>query len=74
MTKEKILEQLTKTGNTTFKIVNFELNMTSSIFLPVSKINEIRRTSFEAYEKHILKNDKHILQKTSLKFEKNKYI
>ena len=74
MTKEKIFEQLNKTGNTPFKIANFELNMTSSIFLPVSKINEIRRTSFEAYEKHILQNDKHILQKTSLKFEKNKYI
>ena len=74
MTKEKIFEQLNKTGNTPFKIANFELNMSDSIFLPVSKINEIRRTSFEAYEKYLLQNDKHNLAKTSIKFEKNKYV
>lgn len=74
MTKEKIFEQLNKTGNTPFKIANFELNMSDSIFLPVSKINEIRRTSFEAYEKYLLQNDKHNLAKTSIKFEKSKYV
>lgn len=74
ITEEKIFEQLNKTGNTPFKITNFKLNMQDSIFLPISKINEIRRTSFEAYENFLLKNDNHNLAKTSIKFEKNKYV
>lgn len=74
MTEDKIFEQLNKTGNTPFKITNFKLNMQDSIFLPISKINEIRRTSFEAYENFLLKNDNHNLAKTSIKFEKNKYV
>ncbi len=53
LTKEKLEEQLRKTGNTPFEINNLDILLEDNLFLPVSKINEIRRLSFEAYENHL---------------------
>lgn len=54
ITKEKLIEQFTKTGNTPFQIENIDVEMENNIFLPISKINELRRTAFNAYEKFFL--------------------
>ena len=52
--KNKVEEQLRKTGNTPFEFENLEIDLDDNLFIPVSKINEIRRDALEAYENHIL--------------------
>lgn len=58
ITKEKLIEQFNKTGNTPFQIENIKINMKDNIFLPISKINELRRTAFNAYETFFLEENK----------------
>lgn len=41
--KEKIEEQLLKTGNTIYSIYKLEISMDENIFVPVKIINEVRR-------------------------------
>lgn len=66
LTSEKIISQFSKTGNTPFEIRNLNLNLDDELFLPVSVQNEIRRTAFEAYEKHVLFTDVRTIEKTNL--------
>lgn len=71
ITKEKIIEQFSKTGNTPFQIKDIEVNMENNIFIPISQINELRRTSFNAYETFFLEEIKRprILKETLKKFK-----
>ncbi len=48
--REKIEEQIKKTGNTPFEVSGLTISLDDNLFLPVSKINEVRRMSFDAYE------------------------
>ena len=41
--KERILEQLTKLGDTPFVVEKCDIDISSSIFVPISKLNELRR-------------------------------
>ncbi len=41
-----IKKNLSKSGNTPFEVINMEVRFTNNWFLPISKINEIRRTVF----------------------------
>ena len=43
MSKERIKEILSKTGNTPFKVKNIELEIDDNIFIPVGLLNEFRR-------------------------------
>ncbi len=54
--QNKIEEQIRKTGNTPFEIDNLEIEMDDNLFLPISKINEVRRNAFEEYERYVLAN------------------
>ena len=42
-----IKKNLSKSGNTPFEVINMEVRFTNNWFLPISKINEIRRTVFD---------------------------
>ena len=42
-----IKKNLSKSGNTPFEVINIEIRFTNNWFLPISKINEIRRTVFD---------------------------
>jgi 23S rRNA 5-hydroxycytidine C2501 synthase len=44
---ENIQKNLSKTGNTPFIVDGIELNLAQNWFLPISKINEIRRAALE---------------------------
>ena len=65
-TKEKIEEQLRKTGNTPFEIQSLNMDVDSNIFLPVSKINEIRRNAFQNYEEQLINSFSRSIQKEKL--------
>lgn len=54
-TKEKVLEQLSKTGNTAYEIKNFEIIMTDEVFIPIKEINELRRRVLEKLDEKRLK-------------------
>lgn len=66
LTKEKLIAQFSKTGNTPFEIKNINIELDDELFLPVSIQNEIRRCAFEAYEKDLLKRDIRAIEKVKL--------
>ncbi len=53
ISKERIAEQLSKLGNTIFKMNNIKIDMDEKIILPISSLNEIRREATEDLEKQI---------------------
>lgn len=56
ITKEKVIEQLSKTGDTPFKIENLDLTLDENLFLPISTLNDLRRNALKSYEEFILNN------------------
>ena len=55
ITAERIKEQLSKLGNTVFKIEDLRIKLEEKLIIPISNINEIRRESIIQLEKNILK-------------------
>lgn len=54
LSEEKIKTQFCKTGNTPFEVSTIDLSLDDGLFLPISKINEIRRNAFDEYEKYLI--------------------
>ncbi len=50
MTKERIVEQLNKTGQTPFEFKEVEVELDENLALPISEINNIRRSALEQLE------------------------
>lgn len=59
ITKESVSEQLTKTGDTPFKIDNLNLELDENLFLPISKLNELRRNALKRYEEYAISKKSH---------------
>jgi len=59
---ENIKKSLTKLGDSIYKVNNFNINYNQNIFIPISKLNEIRREMLiKLDEKRINKNNRKIL-------------
>ncbi|MBD5458478.1 MAG: U32 family peptidase [Lachnospiraceae bacterium] len=54
MTKEDLLKQLCRTGNTFVEITNTEVVTGGNVFMPVSRLNELRRNAIEAFEDRLI--------------------
>lgn len=54
ITKEKVLEQISKTGNTEFEFTNFDIDLDDNLFLPMSALNDLRRIALEGLEQLVL--------------------
>lgn len=52
--RETIERQLLKTGGTDFEISEIQIEMEDNLFLPVGKINELRRAGFEELTRFLL--------------------
>lgn len=50
LTKERVLEQMSKTGQTPFEFTNIDISMDENISIPISEINNIRRNALEQLE------------------------
>lgn len=50
ITKERIITQFTKTGNTPYEFKNINIELDENITIPISSINELRRNCLDAYE------------------------
>ena len=63
ITKQRVLEQLSKTGNTIFKFNNIEIEIEENISVPIKSINEIRRNALQSLEEKIRLTFKRNLEK-----------
>lgn len=55
LTKEDILKQLHKTGNSYFRITEDNITMDDHIFMPVGQINELRRNAAMSFAQELSK-------------------
>lgn len=53
LNEEAVRKQLTKSGNTVFRIERMETEMEEDVFLPVKALNDLRRTACEKLEETI---------------------
>lgn len=73
ISKERIKEQLSKTGNTPFEMKDIQVIMDKDIIVPISALNSIRRNALESLERELLnsfKRDKKVNLENSIKIEK----
>lgn len=61
LSKERILAQMKKTGNTCFTFEYMEIQMDEDLFMPMQSLNELRRQGLEAYEQSVHDAYKRIL-------------
>ena len=54
MTKDDVLKQLSKTGNSSLYIVKEDITVGDSIFIPNAKINELRRSAIAEFEDKLI--------------------
>lgn len=53
LSRDRIMAQMKKTGNTPFTFQNLEIDMDDSLFMSMQSLNELRRTGLESFEEHI---------------------
>lgn len=56
LTKERILAQMNKTGNTPFGFIDIDIEMDENIFIPMQALNELRRAGLEEYDACVQRN------------------
>lgn len=64
LSRDKIIEQLSKSGSTIFKMSDIIIEMDDDIFMPVSDLNRLRRDALEELKNNILseKNNHRVLK------------
>ena len=69
ITKERLIEQISKTGNTPYEFKNVTINMEPNLFIPsIGKLNELRRLAIEEYQTKVKESYK--MAKVDTKFSK----
>lgn len=58
LTKEKVIEQLSKLGDTTYTLNNINVNLDDNSYLPVSVLNSLRREAIQRLD-DLVKNFNH---------------
>ena len=66
VTRETIQKQLSKVDNYPYQITQININYDGTLFLPISKINELRRELFEKLEHELVNSTKHKTKKIKL--------
>ena len=55
ITKERLIEQINKLGNTPFEFDNININLDNNLYVPsISKLNQLRRDCIEKLEKSLI--------------------
>ncbi|MGN0177355.1 MAG: DUF3656 domain-containing protein [Methanobrevibacter sp.] len=67
VSKETIQKQLQKIDNYPYQITQININYDGTLFIPISKINELRRNLFKKLEKKVINSFKHPNKKIQLK-------
>lgn len=77
ITKEAVISQISKTGNTPFEFENIEINLDENLFVPIKVLNELRRASLQNLEEKIFEEEiysRKLVFKTPIVKEQNKNI
>ena len=69
---DTVKKQLTKVDNYPFQITQININYDGTLFIPISKLNELRRNLFEKLEKEVSDLYKHKAKKIRLDRKENK--
>lgn len=74
MSEERIEQQMRKTGNTPFVFDSLKILLEDSLFMPMQKLNELRRNGLEQLEKEICmryrRTDEQVLEKQEKRAKK----
>lgn len=58
ISKEKVISQLSKTGNTKFEFKDIEVNLDDNLFIPkISTLNDLRRTALSNLENMVIQQN-----------------
>ena len=68
---ETIKKQLSKVDNYPYQITQININYDGTLFIPISKINELRRNLFEEIKNTVTNSFKHKNKKIKLNHDKN---
>lgn len=72
ISKEKIVEQLSKTGSTEFEFKNINVILDDGLFIPkISMLNDLRRAALEGIENLVIKENTHNLENTKVDVTKS---
>ena len=63
---DTIKRQLLKTDNYPYEITQININYDGTLFIPISKINELRRNLFESLKEKVISSHKHKYKKIKL--------
>lgn len=66
---DTIKKQLSKVDNYPFEITQININYDGTLFIPISKINELRRNLFKSLEHEVINTYTHKPKKVDLKLE-----
>ena len=72
VSQETIKKQLSKVDNYPYQITQININYDGTLFIPISKINELRRDLFKKLEREVIKSFKHKYKKIKLESAENK--
>lgn len=72
ISREKILEQINKTGNTCFEFENLNLILDNNLFLPIKSLNELRRTAIQGLEDSVMSHSTYNLKFKTIEFPSKK--
>lgn len=74
VTKERIITQLSKTGNTPFEFNKIKVILDDNLYINISDLNELRRKALEDVSNYLINNSKRKLKAKLPKYELKKYI
>lgn len=68
---ETVKKQLSKVDNYPFQITQININYDGTLFIPISKLNELRRNLFEKLNEEVIKLYRHDYKKIKLDLKEN---
>lgn len=71
ITKEQIISKFCKTLDTEFEFKDFNIDLDNNLFIPVSILNDIRRTGINKIREEIIHSFKHDVQNITLNISSN---
>ena len=71
---DTIKKQLSKVDNYPFEITQINIHYDGTLFIPISKINELRRNLFKSLENEVINSYTHKPKKVNLKLEEKEII
>ena len=72
VSRETIQKQLSKVDNYPYQITRININYDGTLFIPISKINELRRELFKKLEQEVVNSSKHKSKKIKLNLKESK--